>query len=181
MRRILDAELLITSCLFETQWSRTCQKWLIFSSSEKYTHSGLLSLKNYFRHKMRTPEPLPWNWTGILLQSKQSIRNSNQDMKKQECDKMLSLATDISTIPTELLLPIFSYLDSIRDIYHLTTMCKSFRLEISNAPQLVVKTAVFEGGRSLWVFLSIQIIVSIVVCVTNSHFSTYQFLFHLLL
>ena len=37
VRRILDAELLIRSCLFETQWSRTCQKWLIFSSPEKNT------------------------------------------------------------------------------------------------------------------------------------------------
>ena len=50
--------ILITNCLIETQWT---------TSRKKYTHSGLLSLKNYFRHKMRTPEPLPWNWTGILL------------------------------------------------------------------------------------------------------------------
>ena len=51
MRRILDAELLITSCLFETQWSRTCQKWLIFSSPEKiHSLRPLITLKRLSPH-----------------------------------------------------------------------------------------------------------------------------------
>ena len=68
---------------------------------------------------------------------------------KRREERWLITHPSFKKIPVVLLPKIFSYLDSVKEVWQLSIMCKPFRDAIS--PKLVVRAAVFQGGKSQYV------------------------------
>ena len=81
----------------------------------------------------------------FMLQCHNDLVEAEEARKKRLEEKRNRNYVSIKLIPEELWPKIFSYLDSSKEIFQLSTMCKSFRGAIS--PGLVVQTAVYEGGN----------------------------------
>ena len=83
-----------------------------------------------------------------MLQQQQALQRAEETRKhhakKRREEKRKRNFVPVEMIPDQLWPTIFSYLDSSKELFQLSTMSKSFRAAIT--PELVVQTAVYEGG-----------------------------------
>ena len=64
-----------------------------------------------------------------------------QSAKKRRKERWERNHPPFEMILVALLPKIFSYLDNVNEVFHLSTLCKSFRLVIKDAPEIVVHAA----------------------------------------
>lgn len=76
----------------------------------------------------------------------ESLETQKQLTKKRRKDQWKRNYPPIEMLHVELLPKIFSYLDNAKEVYQLSLYSKSFARAIT--PELVVKVAVFNGGKS---------------------------------
>ena len=72
--------------------------------------------------------------------------DEKQDQDHQQMAKRRKERWERNHPPFEMILvailpKIFSYLDNVNEVFHLSTLCKSFRLVIKDAPEIVVHAA----------------------------------------
>lgn len=79
-----------------------------------------------------------------MEETDQAERGNGQASKARKTRSKTPPKAPFEMIPEELLPHILSYLDNIREVYHLSNMNKSLRNSIS--PALVVRAAVFSGN-----------------------------------
>lgn len=81
----------------------------------------------------------------LALALTEAEETRKQTAKKRRKLKWTRNHPQVEMLPVELLPKIFSYLDNVNLVYKLSVLSKSFRHAIT--PELVVQTAVFQGGK----------------------------------
>ena len=82
-----------------------------------------------------------WEEEDRLPTSSVTVDEESRKMTKRKED----LPPFFEMIPGEIIPHVLSYLDNAKELYRLSGMCQAFRKHVT--PELVVKTAVFQGGR----------------------------------
>jgi hypothetical protein len=80
-----------------------------------------------------------------LVEAEERRKQTAKKRRKDKWTRNHPVDPFVEMLPFELLPKIFSYLDSVNLVYKLSLLSKSFRHAIT--PELVVQTAVFQGGN----------------------------------
>ena len=80
------------------------------------------------------------------LALEEAERTRSRLAKKRRIESWERIHPPFEILPTELLPTIMLFLDSARDVYNLSLCSKSLRRAVT--PEIVVRSAVFQGGRA---------------------------------
>lgn len=80
------------------------------------------------------------------LALEEAERTRSRLAKKRRIESWVRNHPPFEILPTELLPTIMLFLDSARDVYNLSLCSKSLRRAVT--PEIVVRSAVFQGGRA---------------------------------